>query len=82
MRPADTSPEAWGLLLELQQRMPPAEKMRLTFEWSETIRQFAEAGLRQRYPGAGERELFLRYARQSLGDELFRKVYGEALPDK
>jgi hypothetical protein len=81
MRPADTSPEAWSVLTALQRKMAPAEKMQLAFEWSEIIRQFAEAGLRERYPRASEREIFLRYARQSLGEELFRKVYGHELPD-
>jgi hypothetical protein len=80
MRPADTSPEAWEFLTALQRNMPPAEKMQLAFEWSEIVRQFAEAGLRERYPGAGEREIFLRYARHTLGEDLFRKVYGNELP--
>jgi hypothetical protein len=81
MRPADTSPEGWEVLTALQRKMAPAEKMQLAFEWSEIIRQFAEAGLRERYPHASGREIFLRYARQSLGEELFRKVYGYELPD-
>jgi hypothetical protein len=81
MRPADTTPEAWEVLTTLQQRMSPSEKMQLAFEWSEVIRQFAEAGLRQRYPEATEREIFLRFARQTLGEELFRQVYGNELPD-
>ncbi len=80
MRPADTSPEAWEILTELQRKMPPSEKMQLAFEWSEIIRQFAEAGLREKYPHASEREIFLRYARQTLGEELFRKVYGSEVP--
>ncbi len=79
MRPADTSPEAWEVLTALQRKMPPEEKMLLAFEWSEMIRQFAEAGLREKYPQAAEREIFLRYARQTLGEELFRKVYGDEL---
>jgi hypothetical protein len=79
MRPADTSPEAWEFLTSLQRDMPPAEKMQLAFEWSEIVRQFAEAGLRERYPQASEREIFLRYAHQTLGEELFRKVYGNEL---
>ena len=81
VQPADTSPEAWEVLTALQRRMPPAEKMQLAFEWSEIIRQFAEAGLRERYPHASEREIFLRYARRSLGEGLFRKVYRNELPD-
>lgn len=80
VRPADTSPEAWEVLTKLQREMSPSEKMQLAFEWSEMVRQFAEAGLREKYPHASEREIFLRYARQSLGEELFRKVYGSELP--
>jgi hypothetical protein len=81
MRPADTTPEAWEVLTTLQRGMSPSEKMQLAFEWSEIIRQFAEAGLRQRFPEAGEREFFLRFARQTLGEELFRRVYANELPD-
>ena len=66
--------------MSLQRRMSPAEKMQLAFEWSEIVRQFAEAGLRQRYPQASERELFLRFARQTLGEDLFRRAYGSELP--
>ena len=81
MRPADTSPEAWKVYIDLQRRMPASEKLRLTFEYSEFIRRVCLAGLRQRYPQAGEREIFLREARQRLGRDLFRKVYGDELPD-
>jgi hypothetical protein len=55
------------VLTALQRNLPPAEKMQLAFEWSEIIRQFAEAGLREKYPHAGEREIFLLYAGQTLG---------------
>jgi hypothetical protein len=81
MRPADTSPEAWNVYLDLQRKLSPAEKFRQAFEWSEVVGQFAEAGMRQRYPNADDREIFLRVARIKLGPELFHKVYGEALPD-
>ena len=77
MCPADTSPEAWKVLLDLLRKMPPSEKLQRTLEWSDLIRRFAEAGMRQRYPDAAEREIFLRMARQNLGPELFRKVYGD-----
>jgi len=81
MRPADTSPEAWKVFLDLQRRMPPSEKLERTFQYSEFVRSLAEGGLRQRYPHASDREIFLREARQRLGSELFRKVYGEELTD-
>jgi hypothetical protein len=63
--------------IELQRKLSPAEKLQQAFEWSEVIRRFAEAGLRQRFPKADDREIFLRTALINLGPELFRKVYGE-----
>jgi hypothetical protein len=82
MCPRDTSPEAWEVFQELQRRMSPGEKIARAFEWSEVVRRFAEAGLRQRYPAADDHEILLRYARMTLGEDLFRKAYGNALPDE
>lgn len=81
MRPADTSPEAWKIFLDLQRRMPPGEKIRRAMEYSAAVASLAEGVLRQHYPQAGGREIFLRAARQRLGGELFRKAYGGELPD-
>jgi hypothetical protein len=61
--------------------MPPGEKMERAFEWSEIVRGFAEAGLRQRHPNADDREILLRYARMTLGEELFRRAYGDVTLD-
>jgi len=82
VRPRDTSPEAWEVFIELQRRMSPSEKLRRTLEYSDSIRHAALQGLRQRYPEAGERQLFLMMARMTLGAELFRKVYGDALDER
>jgi hypothetical protein len=79
MRPRDTSPEAWKVLMDLMRKMSPEEKLQRTFEYSAMVRRFAEAGLRQKYPQAGEREIFLRAARQRLGTDLYAKVYGAEL---
>jgi len=81
MCPADTSPEVWKLFLDLQRRMSPSEKLQRTLEWSDLIRRFAEAGMRQRYPNADAAEIRLRYARMTLGQELFRKAFGPALTE-
>jgi hypothetical protein len=81
MRPADTSPEAWKVYLDLLRRMTPEEKLRRVFEWSAVVRTFLEAGLREKYPEASDREIFLRSARARLGPELFHKAYGNELPD-
>ena len=80
MRPRDTSPEAWEFQMELMRRMTPGEKLQRAFEFSAMLRGFAEAGLRRRYPGADDREIFLRAAHQRLGAELYNKVYGAELP--
>jgi hypothetical protein len=81
MCPADTSPEAWKVLLDLLRKMPPEEKLRRALEWSEMIRLAGESGLRQANPRASDREIFLRSARLRLGAELFCRVYGDELPD-
>lgn len=82
MRPADTSPEAWEAYLRLVRGMRPEERLRRALEPSEEVRRAAEAGLRLKFPQADEREITLRRARLELGPELFRKAYGEAVPDE
>ena len=81
MRPADTSPEAWKVQLDLIRAMPPEERLQHTFEFSALVRSLVEATLRADHPEANDREIFLRAARRRLGAELFHKVYGEELPD-
>ena len=44
------------------------------------VRDAAGQALRRRFPEADEREIFLRYARTTLGDDLFQRAYGDVLP--
>ena len=81
MRPADTSPEAWKVYLELQRKLTPSEKLQRAISYSNFVRLLAEATLRADRPQANEREIFLRSARQRLDRELFHCVYGGELPD-
>ncbi|HLH19720.1 MAG TPA: hypothetical protein VKX45_21030 [Bryobacteraceae bacterium] len=78
MCPEDTSPEAWKVYLEIQRRMTPGEKLARALEHSRFARSLVMAGLRRRHPEATEREIFLMFARQTLGPELFEKVYSES----
>lgn len=78
MCPKDTSLEAWKVFLDIQRRMTPGEKLSRALEHSQFVRSLAIAGLRRRYPEASEREIFLRFARQKLGPDLFQRVYGES----
>jgi hypothetical protein len=79
MRPRDTSPEAWKIQMDLIRGMSPEERLERCFALSNTVEGFAKAGLRQRYPEASDREIFLRLARRKLGAELYSKVYGAEL---
>jgi hypothetical protein len=80
MCPSDTSPEAWQVFLEIQRRMSPGQRMARAIEHSNFVRSLIKAGIRRRHPEATEREVFLRFAQQTLGDELFRRAYGDVLP--
>jgi hypothetical protein len=66
--------------MDLMRKMSPEEKLQRTFEYSAFVRMFGEAGLRQKYPQASDREIFLRTAHQRLGADLYKKVYGAELP--
>jgi hypothetical protein len=79
VRPADTSPEAWQVWLDLVRKMTPSERLQRTFEYSAFVRNLAESTLRSKHPEASEREIFLRAARQRLGPELFERAYGGEL---
>ena len=62
--------------MDLIRQLPAEERLRRAIELSETVRLAAEDALRRAHPGSSEREIFLLAARQKLGDELCRKVYG------
>jgi hypothetical protein len=79
MRPRDTSPEAWKVLIGLIRQMTPEERLQRCLELTQAKRLAAEAGLREAHPQASEREIFLRAGKQRLGAELFHKVYGDEL---
>jgi hypothetical protein len=81
MRPRDTSPEAWRVYLDIHRKMSPQEKFERTFELSEFVRGVCEAGIRAHHPAASDREIFLRLTQRTLGLDLFRKVYGDAIPE-
>lgn len=74
-RISDTDDAITERQFEGWRRMTDAQKLELALQMSETVRQLAIAGIRQRYPDATPREQFLRLARATLGDELARKAY-------
>jgi Rv0078B-related antitoxin len=80
MRPEDTSPEAWEILLNIYRRMTPDEKLQRAFEMSDFLRSMCEARIRADHPAASEREVFLRLTRHIIGPELFQRAYGALIP--
>jgi hypothetical protein len=73
----DTSPEAEKVLLEILRNMTPQQKGHLIFSTLEMGRDLWFAGLRDRFPNATDEQISLLYAKERLGDELFKEVYGD-----
>ena len=72
----DTTPKALEVFYELQRRRTPAEKLADALDLSDQLIHVSEAGVRSRYPDAGEREVFLRAAALRLPRDIMIKVYG------
>jgi hypothetical protein len=73
---SDTHPKVEALQIELWRQASPTRKMHMLAQLNASARLLALAGLRSRYPNAGEIELRRRLADLLLGEELARKVYG------
>ena len=71
----DTSAEIEERQVAAWREMTPAQKADLITALSSAAREMALAGVRQRYPGASDREIFLRLAMLTLGSELARRAY-------
>jgi hypothetical protein len=73
----DTSAEIEAIQIEHWRRMTPAQKAELVTGLTRAVFELATAGVRQRYPDASPRELFLRVAIVIHGAELARRAYPE-----
>ena len=73
----DTSKEADALITQLYRDMSPAKKAKLLFDAMCKGQQLAMAGLRQLHPEADERQIWHLWAKQHLGEELYRQAYGD-----
>ena len=73
---SDTDPEAERILIELARTTPVWKKCEQIFSAIKSDRELAMAGLKQRYPEAGEEELRRRFAALVLDRETVMRVYG------
>jgi hypothetical protein len=67
-----------ALQIDLCRQVCPTRKLQMLAQLNASARLLAMAGLRARHLHAGEDELTRRMADLLLGEELARKVYGEA----
>ena len=74
----DTSADVERFQVEAWRRMSPLEKVELVSQATRDAMTLARAGIRQRHPGASDRERFLRLAELQLGPTLVRVVYPDA----
>jgi hypothetical protein len=73
--PADTTPEAARVQLEIFRRMSPGKRLELAFQMSDSLRQLVASGVRSRHPDYTDAEVRLAVIRLTLGETLFRQVY-------
>lgn len=74
----DTSIDAERLQIEAWRCMSPVEKAEIVSQATSDALTLAMSGIRQRHPGASERDCFLRLAELQLGPALVRVVYSDA----
>jgi hypothetical protein len=73
--PADTTPEAAWVQMQIYRRMPFERRLELTLGMSESLREICAAGVRSRHPEYTDEEVRHEVIRLTLGPELFRKAY-------
>jgi hypothetical protein len=73
--PADTTPEAAAVQLEIYRQMHPLQRLELALSMGDTGRSLATAGVRSRHPEYSDEQVRLAVIRLTLGEELFREAY-------
>jgi hypothetical protein len=69
--PADTTPEAAAVQLRIYRLMPPARRLEVALELSESLRRMVAAGVRSRHPAYTEDQVRRAVLRLTLGAKLF-----------
>jgi hypothetical protein len=72
----DTDPRAMEVWMDLLRSKTPDERIAIAFDLTEFALRMAETGVRARYPGASEQEIFLRCAALRLPRDLMIRAYG------
>ena len=73
---SDTDPRAMEVFVDLHRRMSASEKVTWVMRLNNMLLQLSLADVREQFPGASEREIFLRMAARHLDRDLMIRVYG------
>jgi hypothetical protein len=76
MNKTDTTPDARKVQYDLYRRMSPTKKIELIFDAYHTGQLLAIVGIRMLNPAATDEQLWHIWAKRHLGEELYKKVYG------
>lgn len=77
---SDTDPAALAVWLDLLRKKSDGEKIAAVFDLIDIAHAMAEMGVRSRFPGANDREVFLRTAALHLSrDEMIRAYQWDPL---
>ena len=76
--PADKTIEAARKQFEILRKLGPEVRAKMAFEMSDNLRRTVEAGVRQRHPDWGQEEVKRAVLRLTIGERLFRQVFGDA----
>ena len=73
--PADTTPEAAWMQMQVYRRMSGEARLLQTLAMSDALRAITADGVRHQHPEYDEEQVRLTVIRRCLGDELFRIAF-------
>ena len=73
--PLDTTPEAYRVYIRGLRALTPDRRARMAAELSDNVRATALAGIRERHPEYGDRQVRLAFLRLVLGADAFRALF-------
>jgi len=79
--PLDTSPDADARYHELLRAQPPVARLEQAAALTRAVRELAEAGIRQRHPGASDSEVRVRLVVRLYGRHMGERLFGAVPAD-
>jgi hypothetical protein len=77
LRPRDTSEEAWEVYLDILRKMTPEQRMMRAFRLTDTMRDVAMSGIRQRHPEYDDSQVRMALLGITMSKEQWRQHFGD-----